>query len=40
VIIDWGRYAELFAYDHNSGILSTENPGAEEDGNDKNRAAP
>jgi NitT/TauT family transport system ATP-binding protein len=40
VMIDWGRYAELFAYDHNSGILSTENPGAEEDSNDKNRAAP
>lgn len=29
VIIDWGRYAELFAYDYNSGILSTENPGEE-----------
>ena len=27
VMIDWGRYAELFAYDHGSGILSTENPG-------------
>lgn len=27
VIIDWGRYAEIFAYDYNSGILSTENPG-------------
>jgi NitT/TauT family transport system ATP-binding protein len=40
VIIDWGRYAELFAYDHNSGILSTENPGAEEDDNDKSKAAP
>ena len=26
VMIDWGRYAELFAYDHGSGILSTENP--------------
>ncbi len=29
VIIDWGRYAELFAYDYNAGILSTENPGEE-----------
>ena len=27
VMIDWGRSAELFAYDHGSGILSTENPG-------------
>jgi NitT/TauT family transport system ATP-binding protein len=26
-IIDWGRYAELFAYDFNTGILSLENPG-------------
>jgi len=26
VIIDWSRYAELFAYDYNSGILSLENP--------------
>ncbi len=25
-IIDWGRYAEVFAYDFNSGILSLENP--------------
>lgn len=24
--IDWGRYAELFAYDHNTGTLSLENP--------------
>ena len=24
--IDWGRYAEIFAYDYNSGILSLENP--------------
>ncbi|MHB8534029.1 MAG: ABC transporter ATP-binding protein [Sulfuricaulis sp.] len=29
VIIEWGRYAELFAYDHEAGIFSTENPGAE-----------
>ena len=29
VIIDWGRYAELFAYDYEAGIFSTENPGAE-----------
>jgi NitT/TauT family transport system ATP-binding protein len=26
VVIDWGRYAELFAYDYNTGILSLENP--------------
>ncbi len=26
VAIDWGRYAEIFAYDYNSGILSLENP--------------
>jgi NitT/TauT family transport system ATP-binding protein len=24
VVIDWGRYAELFAYDYNSGVLSVE----------------
>ena len=27
-MIDWARYAELFAYDFNTGILSLENPGA------------
>jgi NitT/TauT family transport system ATP-binding protein len=26
VIIDWGRYAEIFAYDYDSGNLSLENP--------------
>lgn len=26
VVIDWGRYAELFAYDYNTRILSLENP--------------
>ncbi len=26
VIIDWGRYAELFAYNYDSGNLSLENP--------------
>lgn len=26
VIIDWGRYAEIFAYDYDTGILSLENP--------------
>lgn len=26
VIIDWGRYAEIFAYDFDAGILSLENP--------------
>lgn len=30
VLIDWARYAELFAYDYNSGILSTGNPEEEE----------
>lgn len=25
-MIEWGRYAELFAYDYNAGILSLENP--------------
>lgn len=26
-VIAWGRYAEIFAYDVNTGILSLENPG-------------
>jgi len=26
VVIEWGRYAEIFAYDSNSGYLSLENP--------------
>lgn len=26
VIIDWGRYAEIFAYDYDSGTFSLENP--------------
>lgn len=26
VMIDWARYAEIFAYDYDSGILSLENP--------------
>jgi len=26
VVIDWGRYAEIFAFDVNSGTLSLENP--------------
>ncbi len=26
VAIEWGRYAELFAYDEGAGILSLENP--------------
>lgn len=25
-LIDWGRYAEVFAYDFNTGMLSLENP--------------
>ncbi len=31
-MIDWGRYAELFAYDFNTGMLSLENPGTHTDG--------
>ncbi|MFC3908240.1 AAA-associated domain-containing protein [Legionella dresdenensis] len=30
-MIDWGRYAEIFAYDFNTGILSLENPGNPDD---------
>jgi NitT/TauT family transport system ATP-binding protein len=30
VVIDWGRYAELFAYDYNAGVLSIEAPSEEE----------
>jgi NitT/TauT family transport system ATP-binding protein len=26
VVIDWGRYAEIFAYDYNTSQLSLENP--------------
>lgn len=26
VVIDWGRYAEIFAYEYNTGVLSLENP--------------
>jgi len=26
VLIDWARYAELFAYDYDAGVLSLENP--------------
>lgn len=29
-MIDWGRYAEVFAYDFNTGILSLENPGIQD----------
>ncbi len=25
-VIDWGRYAEIFSYEYNSGLLSLENP--------------
>lgn len=25
-VIDWGRYAEIFSYDYNAGVLSLENP--------------
>lgn len=27
IVIEWGRYAEIFAYDYNAGQLSLENPG-------------
>ena len=27
VAIDWGRYAEIFAYDYNTGYLSLDDPG-------------
>ena len=27
VIFDWGRYAELFAYDYQTGVFSAANPG-------------
>jgi len=30
IIINWGRYAELFAYDDHNEVLSLENPTAEE----------
>ena len=26
ILIEWGRYAEIFAYDYNTGQLSLENP--------------
>lgn len=26
IAIDWGRYAEIFAYDYDTGLLSLENP--------------
>ena len=26
IVIDWARYAEIFAYDYNTGLLSLENP--------------
>ena len=29
VIINWGRYAELFAYDYHTSVFSAENPGEE-----------
>jgi NitT/TauT family transport system ATP-binding protein len=31
VAIEWGRYAELFAYEEGAGILSLENPASLED---------
>jgi NitT/TauT family transport system ATP-binding protein len=30
-MIDWGRYAEIFAYDFKTGFLSLENPGIAND---------
>ena len=32
VAIEWGRYAEHFAYEEASGILSLENPGRHDEG--------
>ncbi|MEJ2480485.1 MAG: AAA-associated domain-containing protein, partial [Acidihalobacter sp.] len=29
-VINWGRYAEVFAYDDDAAVLSLENPGVEE----------
>lgn len=29
VVVAWGRYAEIFAYDYDSGEFSLENPTAE-----------
>lgn len=29
VVVAWGRYAEIFAYDYDSGVFSLENPTAE-----------
>jgi len=29
VVTDWGRYAEIFAFDHDTGQFSLENPSAE-----------
>lgn len=34
VMVAWGRYAELFAYDYDSGVFSLENPGADDDAGD------
>jgi NitT/TauT family transport system ATP-binding protein len=33
-MIDWGRYAELFAYDFKTGFLNLENPGNHNDDHD------
>jgi NitT/TauT family transport system ATP-binding protein len=30
IVINWGRYAELFSYDHHTEMLSLENPEVEE----------
>jgi len=30
VVVAWGRYAEIFAYDYDSGVFSLEDPAAEE----------
>lgn len=32
VIVNWGRYAELFAYDYHASVFSAENPGESEMG--------
>lgn len=35
-MIDWGRYAEIFAYDFKTGFLSLENPGTNNGNHGKN----
>jgi len=39
-MIDWGRYAEIFAYDFKTGFLSLENPGTPTADNHKSEQRP